>query len=125
MIASRPAEVEGHAVPGHSEGDLLIGLIRSSIGKLVERSSCCMMLAHLPREKGLGQISHTIAGPALAGYGAVAMVNALKKTVTELPVELWRSLTRERGVGSCPLDYRAWREGVLRRPAKRMAALNE
>ena len=55
------------------------------------------MLVHLPREKGYGLIPRTKNGPPLAGYGAVNMAKALKKTVTELPTELWRSLTWDRG----------------------------
>ncbi|HEM7898385.1 TPA: IS30 family transposase, partial [Burkholderia cenocepacia] len=97
MISSRPAEVEDRAVPGHWEGDLLIGLNRSAIGTLVERSSRFTMLVHLPREKGYGLIPRTKNGPALAGYGAVTMANALKKTVTDMPARLWRSLTWDRG----------------------------
>jgi IS30 family transposase len=97
MISSRPAEVEDRAVPGHWEGDLIIGLNRSAIGTLVERSTRFTMLVHLPREEGYGVIPRTKNGPALAGYGAVTMTNALKKTVTELPVDLWRSLTWDRG----------------------------
>ena len=97
MISNRPAEVQDRAVPGHWEGDLIIGLDRSAIGTLVERSSRFTMLVHLPREKGYGKILRTKNGPALAGYGAVTMAKALKKTVTELPAELWRSLTWDRG----------------------------
>ena len=51
------------------------------------------MLVHLPREKGYGVIPRTKNGPALAGYGAVTMANALKKTMGDLPAQLWRSLT--------------------------------
>ncbi len=44
-----------------------------------------------------GLIPRTKKGPALAGYGVVTMASALKKTVTDLPAELWRSLTWDRG----------------------------
>lgn len=97
MISSRPAEVQDRAEPGHWEGDLIIGLNRSAIGTLVERSSRFTMLVHLPREKGYGLIPRTKNGPALAGYGAITMADALKKTVTNLPAQLWRSLTWDRG----------------------------
>ncbi len=97
MISNRPADVQDRAVPGHWEGDLIIGLNRSAIGTLVERSSRFTVLVHLPREQGYGQIPRTKNGPALAGYGAVTMANALKKTVMSLPAQLWRSLTWDRG----------------------------
>ena len=107
MISERPAEVEDRAIPGHCEGDLVIGLKRegdlviglkrSAIGTLVERTTRFTMLIHLPREDGYGIISRTKNGPALAGYGAVTMKNALATTMTTLPEQLRRSLTWDRG----------------------------
>jgi len=84
-------------VPGHWEGDLLIGLERSAIGTLVERTTRFTMLIHLPRAEGFGTIPRTKNGPALAGYGAVTMKNALASTMTTLPKQLRRSLTWDRG----------------------------
>jgi IS30 family transposase len=55
------------------------------------------MLVHLPREAGYGTISRTKNGPALAGYGAVAMKDALASTMASLPDRLRRSLTWDRG----------------------------
>ena len=97
MISERPAEVEDRAVPGHWEGDLLIGLRRSAIGTLVERTSRFTMLIHLPREDGYGVVPRTKNGPALAGYGAVTMKDALASAMTVLPEQLRRSLTWDRG----------------------------
>jgi IS30 family transposase len=97
LISERPAEAEDRAVPGHWEGDLLIGLERSAIGTLVERTTRFTLLIHLPREEGFGVIPRTKNGPPLGGYGAVTMKNALTATITTLPEQLRRSLTWDRG----------------------------
>jgi len=97
MISERPAEASDRAVPGHWEGDLIIGLERSAIGTLVERTTRFTMLVHLPREDGYGTVPRTKNGPPLAGYGAVTMKNALAATMTTLPAQLLRSLTWDRG----------------------------
>jgi IS30 family transposase len=97
LLSERPAEADDRAVPGHWEGDLIIGLERSAIGTLVERSTRYTMLVHLPREVGYGTIPRTKNGPALAGYGAVTMKNALAETMATLPEQLRRSLTWDRG----------------------------
>ena len=97
VISQRPAEAEDRAVPGHWEGDLLIGLERSVIGTLVERTTRFTMLIHLPREDGYRHKQTPKNGPALAGYGAVTMKNALAATMSTLPDQLRRSLTWDRG----------------------------
>ena len=97
MISERPAEADDRAVPGHWEGDLIIGLERSAIGTLVERTTRFTLLVYLPREAGYRH-KHTVKnGPALAGYGAITMKNALAATITTLPEQLRRSLTWDRG----------------------------
>ena len=97
MISRRPAEVADRAVPGHWEGDLIIGTDRSAIGTLVERTTRYTMLLHLPRMDGYGIEPRVKNGPALAGYGAEAMRNAIAARITTLPEQLRRSLTWDRG----------------------------
>lgn len=97
VISERPAEAADRAVPGHWEGDLIIGLERSAIGTLVERTTRYTMLVHLPREDGYGLVPRTKNGPALAGTERVSMKNALAATMSTLPGQLLRSLTWDRG----------------------------
>ena len=97
LISERPAEADDRAVPGHWEGDLLIGLERSAIGTVVERSTRYIKLVHLPRESGYRHKDTPKNGPALGGYGASAMKDALARTMADLPDELARSLTWDRG----------------------------
>jgi IS30 family transposase len=97
VLSERPAEAEDRAVPGHWEGDLMIGLHRSAIGTVVERTSRYTLLVHLPRMEGYGTVSPVKNGPALGGYGALAMKDALTATMATMPAELLRSLTWDRG----------------------------
>ena len=96
MISERPAEAEDRAVPGHWEGDLILGLGSSAIGTLVERTTRFTMLLHLPRMPEHGQ-PRVKNGPALAGHGAEAVRDAIAKSITTLPEQLRRSLTWDQG----------------------------
>lgn len=97
MISARPAEAADRAVPGHWEGDLIIGSDRSAIGTLVERTTRFTVLLHLPRMAGYGVIAPVKNGPALGGYGAHAMKDAIAAKITTLPQHLLQSLTWDRG----------------------------
>ena len=97
MISQRPAEAADRAVPGHWEGDLILGLGSSAIGTLVERTTRFTMLLHLPRLVGHGDVQRTKNGPALAGHGAEAVRDAITRTIITLPEELRRSLTWDQG----------------------------
>ena len=97
LISQRPAEAADRAVPGHWEGDLILGLGSSAIGTLVERTTRFTILLHLPRmaDHGLGPRAKN--GPALAGHGAEAVRDAITRTITALPELLRQSLTWDQG----------------------------
>jgi len=97
LISQRPAEAEDRAVPGHWEGDLILGLRGSAIGTLVERTTRFTILLHLPPMEGHGAAPREKNGPALAGHGAEAVRDAITRTITSLPERLRRSLTWDQG----------------------------
>jgi transposase, IS30 family len=82
MISERPAEADDRAVPGHWEGDLVLGAHnRSAVGTLVERSTRFVVLLHLP-------------GP----HDLPAFHNAVVEAMTALPAQLRRSLAWDQGL---------------------------
>jgi IS30 family transposase len=97
LISERPAEVADRAVPGHWEGDLILGTGRSAIGTLVERSSRFTMLLHLPPQEA-DDSPGAESSSARTGTGAAAVRDAIAKTITTLPEQLRRSLTWDQGI---------------------------
>ena len=84
-------------MPGHWEGDLILGLGSSAIGTLVERTTRFTLLLYLPRMAGHGHEARVKNGPALAGHGAEAVRDAISRTIVTLPEQLRRSLTWDQG----------------------------
>jgi IS30 family transposase len=81
MISDRPAEADDRAVPGHWEGDLIIGKgCKSAVGTLVERTTRYVMLLHLP-----------------AGRDAHLVEQAMRQAITAMPAELARTITWDQG----------------------------
>ena len=80
-ISDRPAEVEDRAVPGHWEGDLIVGADNASaIGTLVERATRFVLLLHLPER-----------------HGAAEVEAAMAAAMSRLPATLRRTLTWDQG----------------------------
>ena len=79
LISERPSEVEDRAVPGHWEGDLIMGRRKTCIGTLVERTTRYVMLLKLPDNT------------------AAAVRSAMSAKILTLPAELRRSVTWDRG----------------------------
>jgi IS30 family transposase len=97
LISQRPPEADDRAIPGHWEGDLILGLGSSAIGTLVERTTRFTLLLHLPPMNGHGKAPREKNGPALAGHGAEAVRNAIAATITTLPEQLRKSLAWDQG----------------------------
>jgi IS30 family transposase len=95
MISERPAEATDRAVPGHWEGDLILGSDRSAIGTLVERSSRFTMLLHLPPPERRQPRAKN--GPSVSGHGAEQVRDAIAGAILTLPEQLRRSLTWDQG----------------------------
>lgn len=96
-IDKRPDEVAGKVIPGHWEGDLIIGTVGSAIGTLVERTTKVTMLLHLPPLDGHGVQQRVKNGPALAGHGAEATRKVIAARMGALPGKMRKSLTWDRG----------------------------
>ena len=82
MISERTAEAEDRAVPGHWEGDLIIGKdCKSAVGTLVERTTRYVLLLHLPQGRDPHQVGQ-----------------AMRQAITALPTGLARTITWDQGI---------------------------
>jgi len=86
LISERPAVIEDRALPGHWEGDLIIGSNSSAIGTLVERTTGYLILLHLPKTSGS------------SGHTAEAVRTAITTTIRQMPSDLRQTLTWDQGV---------------------------
>jgi putative transposase len=88
MISERLTAVEDQAVPGHYEGEFVLGLDSTAIGTLVERTTGYTMLLHLPPMAGYRPQPREKRSPALAGHGAKAVRDAITRAMARLPKSL-------------------------------------
>ncbi|GGR13380.1 hypothetical protein GCM10008957_27920 [Deinococcus ruber] len=97
MLKERPTEALDREIPGHWEGDLMLGLDSSAIGTLVERTTRFTMLLHLPRMADHGVEARVKNGPTLSGHGADVVREAITSSIKGVPQQLRRSLTWDQG----------------------------
>jgi transposase, IS30 family len=107
VISDRPAEADDRAVPGHWEGDLIVGPNNSAIGTLVERTTRFTMLLHLPND-----------------HSAETVATAMIEAMAELPEDLRRSITWDQAARwpLGPGPHAARRPGVFLQPTLTLAA---